>query len=34
MRDIRLKIRGSHITCKGAKKCLNLCERVEVIDRN
>ena len=29
---LRLKIRDSHVTCKFAKKCLNVCERVEVVE--
>ena len=29
---LRLKIRDSHLACKVANKCLNVCERVEVIE--
>ena len=31
---MRLKINDSHIACKVAYKCLNVCERVEVVERN
>ena len=31
---MRLKIRSSHLTCKIANEYLNICERVEVADRN
>ena len=29
-----LEIRGSHLTCKVANKCLNVCERAEIVERN
>ena len=31
---MRLKIRVSYLTCKVADKCLHVCERVEVVERN
>ena len=31
---MRLKICDSHLTCKVANKCLNVRERVEVVERN
>ena len=31
---VQLKIRGSHLTCKVANKCLNVREGVEVEKRN
>ena len=31
---MRLKICDSHFTCKVANKCLNVCERVEVVEWN
>ena len=31
---MRLKICVSHLTWKVANKCLNVCERVEVEERN
>ena len=31
---MRLKIRDSHLTCKVANKCLNVRERVEVLEWN
>ena len=31
---MRLKIRDSHLTCKVANKCLNIRERVEVVEWN
>ena len=31
---MRLKIHGSHLKCKVANKCLNVCKRVEVVDSN
>ena len=31
---MRLKTRGSYLTCKVSNKCLNVRERVEVIDRH
>ena len=31
---MRLKIRDSHLTCKVADKCLNVCERAEVAEWN
>ena len=31
---LRLKISDSHLTCKVANKCLNVCERVEVVEWN
>ena len=31
---MRLKIYDSHLTCKVANKCLNVCERVEVVEWN
>ena len=34
MQALRLKIRDSHLTCKVANKCLNVCERVEVVEWN
>lgn len=30
---MRLKILGSHVGCKVANKCLNICERVKVVKR-
>ena len=29
-----LKIWGSHLTCKAANRCLNVCQWVEVVGRN
>ena len=29
---LRLKIRDSHLTCKVANKCLNVRERVEMVE--
>ena len=34
LHTMRLQKRGSHLTCKVANKCLNVRERVEVVDRN
>ena len=34
LQAVRLKIRDSHFTCKVAKKNLNVCERVKVVERN
>ena len=34
MQALRLKICDSHLTCKVANKCLNVRERVEVVDWN
>ena len=31
---MRFKIRGSHLTCKVASKCLNVRERVKGVERN
>ena len=31
---VRLKICDSHLTCKVANKCLNVRERVEVVEWN
>ena len=31
---MRLKIHDSHLTCKVANKFLNVCKRVEVVERN
>ena len=31
---LRLKIEGSHLNCKTANKCLNVRERVDMVDRN
>ena len=31
---VRLKICDSHLTCKVPNKCLNVRERVEVLERN
>ena len=31
---VRLKICDCHLTCKVAKKCLNVCERAEVVAWN
>ena len=31
---MRLKICDSHLTCKAANKCLNVRERVEVVEWN
>ena len=30
---MRLKIQGSHLTCKVANKCQNVREQVEVVER-
>ena len=32
--SINAKIRNSHLTCKVANKCLNVRERVEVVEWN
>ena len=32
LRVLRLKICDSHLTCKVANKCLNVRERVEVVE--
>ena len=34
MQAVRLKICDSHLTCKVANKCLNIRERVEVVEWN
>ena len=34
LQAMRLKIRGSHLKCKVANKCLNVRERVELVGRN
>ena len=34
LHTIRLKIRGSHLTCKIENKCLNVCERMKLVERN
>ena len=34
LQAMQLKIRSSHLTCKFAKQCLNLLERVEVVEKN
>ena len=34
MQALPLKICDSHLTCKVANKCLNVRERVEVVERN
>ena len=34
MQAVRLKICDSHLTCKVANKCLNVRERVEVVEWN
>ena len=34
MQALRLKICDSHLTCKVANKCLNVRERVEVVEWN
>ena len=34
MQALRLKICESHLTCKVANKCLNVRERVEVVEWN
>ena len=31
---MRLKMRGSHLTCKVANRCLDVPEQVEVVKRN
>ena len=31
---VQLKICDSHLTCKVANKCLNVCEQVEVLEWN
>ena len=31
---MQLKVRGSHFTCKLANKYLDICEQVEVVERN
>ena len=34
MQEMRLKTCDRHLTCKVTNKCLNVCERVEVVERN
>ena len=31
---LRLKMHGSHLTCKDGNKCLNVCKRVKVVEKN
>ena len=31
---VRLKLCDSHLTCKVANKCLNICEQEEVVEWN